>query len=382
MQDNNSPILMWFRRDLRLADHPALSAAAASGRPVIPVFILDPETEGLGAAPKWRLGLGLEHFSKRLEGKGSRMVFRRGPALDVLRAVIEETGAGSVFWSRLYDSNAVSRDTEVKAALKADGVEARSFGGHLLFEPWTVQTGSGGPYKVYTPFWKNVDSGPAPDLPREAPETIPGPDQWPPSADLDALGLEPTRDWKDGLAEAFTTGEPAAQEKLETLLDDAIRSYQDDRNFPAKPGTSKLSPHLHHGEIGPRQCYHTARRFMADARRKLTADEKKQCETFIKEIFVDLVRHHRDVLQFAARISEANVDIGDIFPHSHRCNHSLTVQVGNIFVENVGDSAIRPRTDLHETLCRYAILCLFGQYHIPEQHISLPYLRLDGAGCF
>ena len=152
----DTPLILWIRRDLRLSDNPMLAQAASSGRAVVPVFILDPETEALGAAAKWRLGLGLAQFAKALDGIGSRLIFRRGAALDVLQALVAETGAGAVHWSRLYAPEAKARDTEVKAALRQAGVEAESHAGHLLFEPWTVQTGQGGFYKVYSPCWRAV----------------------------------------------------------------------------------------------------------------------------------------------------------------------------------------------------------------------------------
>jgi deoxyribodipyrimidine photo-lyase len=148
------PLILWFRRDLRLGDQPMLSAAVATGRPLVAVFILDPETEAIGAAPKWRLGLAIEAFAAALEKVGGRLILRRGPALSVLRALVAETGAGEVWWSRLHDPASVARDTGVKAALKAEGVEARSFAGHLLHEPWEVETGQGGFYRVFTPYWR------------------------------------------------------------------------------------------------------------------------------------------------------------------------------------------------------------------------------------
>ena len=148
---SSDPILFWFRRDLRLADHPGLTAALDQG-PVIPVFILDPQTAGLGAAHRWRLGESLKSLDAQLRERGSRLVLRQGSALDVLRALVAEPGAAGVAWTRLYDPDAVARDTEVKSALTLDGVPAVSHPGHVLFEPWTVQTGQGGLYKVYTPF--------------------------------------------------------------------------------------------------------------------------------------------------------------------------------------------------------------------------------------
>ena len=116
------PVLVWFRRDLRLADHPALTAALATGAPVIPVFVLDPETEALGAAAKWRLGRSLADLAARLQGRGSALTLRRGPALETLRALVAETGAAAVHWSRLYASDWVARDKAVKEGLRADGL--------------------------------------------------------------------------------------------------------------------------------------------------------------------------------------------------------------------------------------------------------------------
>ncbi|TKA87455.1 deoxyribodipyrimidine photo-lyase, partial [Sulfitobacter sp. 15WGC] len=181
---DNSPIIMWFRRDLRLSDHPALTAACQSGRPVIPLFIHDAQSEALGAAPKFRLGLALGCLGETLAEKGSRLILRRGDALEVLREVIEATGAGAVYWSRLYDPAAIDRDAKVKEALKDDGAEACSFAGHLMFEPWTVETKTGAFYKVFTPYWKAV-RGRDVATPLATPSDIPAPPNWPQSAALD-----------------------------------------------------------------------------------------------------------------------------------------------------------------------------------------------------
>jgi len=150
-----TPVIYWVRRDLRLADNAALVAACEAG-PVVPVFIYDEVVEQQGAAPRFRLGEGLRVLSKSLEDVGSRLILRRGPALDVLRSVIKEVGAKSVVWNRLYDPVSKARDTRVKTALKSDGIDVRSFAGHVLFEPWTVETKTGGFYKVFTPMWKMV----------------------------------------------------------------------------------------------------------------------------------------------------------------------------------------------------------------------------------
>ncbi|MBT8476348.1 MAG: deoxyribodipyrimidine photo-lyase, partial [Alphaproteobacteria bacterium] len=185
------PIIYWVRRDFRLGDNPVLTAAAETGRPVIPVFILDEVVESHGACPKWRLGLGAEAFGAALEGIGSKLIFRRGKALDVLRALVDETGATAVWWSRLYDPDARERDTDVKSALKSDGVEARSLAGHLMFEPWDVETKTGGFYKVYTPFWKACMKIGSPDEPLPSVRALRAPSRFPKSLKLEALGLLP-----------------------------------------------------------------------------------------------------------------------------------------------------------------------------------------------
>lgn len=174
-----APLLLWFRRDLRLDDLPMLSAALATGRPLIPVFLLDPETEALGAAPKWRLGLGLAHFARRLEQAGSRLILRRGAASATLLSLVEETGAAGVMWSRLYDPAAKARDTGIKSALRARGLIGESHPGHLMHEPWTVETGQGGFYRVYTPYWRAVRAATSPP-PLRPPPACPPPRHGPP----------------------------------------------------------------------------------------------------------------------------------------------------------------------------------------------------------
>ncbi|MGR3378646.1 cryptochrome/photolyase family protein [Salipiger abyssi] len=271
-----SPVIVWIRRDLRLSDHAALHAAAQAGRPVIPVFIRDHTVDALGAAPKWRLGLGLEVFAKALEEKGSRLIFRAGPAREVLDALVDETGAGAVWWQRAYDPAAVERDTDVKSALKERGVDAKSFAGHLLFEPWSVETKQGGFYKVYTPFWRAVCGTDVPE-PLPAPSKLPAPERWPES---DAL-----EDWQLGAAMRrgaavvrpyVQLGEAAAQGRLGGFVSGRIAEYKDGRNMVAEDGCSNLSENLSLGEISPAQCWHAGKRAQAAG--------KPGAETWLKEL--------------------------------------------------------------------------------------------------
>ena len=271
-----SPTLVWFRRDLRLSDHAALSAAVARGGPVIAVFVCDDLVDGLGAAPKWRLGQGLAVFGRALEAKGSRLILRRGEALEQLKSLVAETGAGALYWSRAYDPDAQARDEAVKAALKAEGVEARSFAGHLLFDPWAVQTKTGGFYKVFTPMWKSVkDSHIAASLP--TPARLAAPQSWPASQDLDDWHLDAGMNRGAAVVAAHAqVGEQAAQDRLGLFIEDWVQDYVTNRDLPAVKGTSRLSENLALGEISPRQCWHAGLRAREEG--------KQGAETFLKEL--------------------------------------------------------------------------------------------------
>ncbi len=271
-----NPTLLWLRRDLRLSDHPALSAAVARGGPVIAVFIHDGSVSGLGAAPRFRLGLGLAALQGELESRGQRLILRRGPAREVLEELIAETGADAVYWSRLYDPEAIERDSRIKSALKEAGVEAQSFAGHVLFEPWDVQTGQGSYYKVYSPMWRAVkDREIAAPLP--TPEKIPAPESWPESETLQSWQLDfAMRRGGPVVAKHVAAGEAAAQQALATFAQHRIESYGTRRDFPAEAATSDLSQHLSLGEISPRQCWHAGLR-ARDA-------GKTGAETFLKEV--------------------------------------------------------------------------------------------------
>lgn len=301
----HAPVLWWVRRDLRLTDNPALQAACEAGRPVIPVFILDEVAETLGAAPKWRLGLGVEAFGKTLSDRKSRLILRRGRALDVLRALIRETGAGAVVWTRAYDAPSIERDKAVKAALKDDGVEARSVAGHLLFEPWTVETKTGDFYKVFTPFWKTVRGNAVPE-PMPAPGHIPAPDNWPASDDLSDMQMGAAmRRGAAVVAKHALVGEDAALGRLGAFVADRIADYKDLRDFPAANGTSRLSENLTYGEVSPRTCWHAGRRAMEEG--------KQGAETFLKELVWREFGYH--LLWHTPHIATGNWREGwDLFP--------------------------------------------------------------------
>ena len=279
-----APVIYWVRRDLRLADNPALGAAVASGRPVIPVFIHDECVEALGAAPKWRLGLGVSAFAASLEKLGARLILRRGKAVSVLRALVVETGAAAVHWGRLYDPQAVARDTEIKAALKADGIGAHSHAGHLLFEPWTVQTGTGGFYRVFTPFWNGVRNR-DPGQPAKGPAKLRPPAVWPASELIADWGMAAAmRRGAAIVGQHVRVGEAKAQARLAWFLDGPVQIYRTARDLPGADGTSRLSENLTYGEIGIRTVWHQGLRALHDG--------MAGAETFLKELVWRVFSYH------------------------------------------------------------------------------------------
>lgn len=270
-------VIWWVRRDLRLADNPGLTAAVGQGGAVIPVFVRDETTDALGAAPKWRLGLGLEAFDRALRAAGSGLVLRSGDALTVLRALADETGARAVVWNRLYDDVARNRDAAVKAGLKDAGIAASSHGGHLLHEPWTIETGQGGFYRVYSPFWRAV-KGREVDAPVPAPARLSAPKGGlPPGERLAdwALGRRMNRG-AEVVARHVCVGEARARDRLDAFIADKLAAYRDSRDFPARDGTSRLSENLTYGEIGPRTIWTAGYRAWQEG--------AQGAETFLKEL--------------------------------------------------------------------------------------------------
>ena len=255
----HQPILVWFRQDLRTADQPALRAAAETGRPVIPVFVWAPAEEGEwppGRASGWWLHQSLLSLQENLRRLGSRLVMRVGPTLAALKQLISETGADAVYWNRRYEPVCIARDTELKAALRQGGTTAKSFNGSLLYEPWEIQTRTGTPYRVFTPFSRACLALRAPAEPLAEPEKLAAPREWPESCELPKLGLEPRIPWTAGMRAAWTPGSAGAAAELQRFLESAVRAYSTARDVPGERGTSRLSPYLHFGEISPRQIWH------------------------------------------------------------------------------------------------------------------------------
>jgi deoxyribodipyrimidine photo-lyase len=254
--------LVWFRQDLRLADNPALLSAAARGGTVIPVYLHDTAAGpwAAGGASHWWLHHSLAVLSAALEGCGSRLTLRAtSDCLATLLQLARECGATSVVWNRLYEPASIARDAAVKAALRAAGLAVASFNTALLHEPWEVQTRGGTPFQVFTPFWRQCLSLPEPAAPLPAPTALPAPRDWPVSQPLASLGLLPVRDWARAFPAAWTPGSAAAQLRLGEFLAGSFTDYPSQRNRPDLAATSRLSPHLHFGEIGPREIWHATR---------------------------------------------------------------------------------------------------------------------------
>ena len=259
MSSSTNTTIVWFRNDLRLDDHPALIAAAERGGPVIPVFIWAPDEEGAwppGAASRWWLHYSLEALQERLARLGSRLTICSGPSLKSLRQLLRDTGGSAVFWNQRYEPAALARDREVKRALSSDGYKVRAFEGSLLVVPKDLLTQQGTPFKVFTRFWQAAVSRIEPARPAPAPARLPSPPKWPESIPLETLNLQPSKDWASGLRVAWHPGEAGAVRALDTFVCRAAAGYTEWRDRPGVSGTSRLSPHLHFGEVSPRQVFY------------------------------------------------------------------------------------------------------------------------------
>jgi deoxyribodipyrimidine photo-lyase len=254
------PVVLWFRDDLRLADHAALCAALKTGRPVLPVYVLDDEGAGpwaMGGAARWWLHHSLVALTEALRACGAPLVLRRGAAVREIQAVVSGIGASDVFTGGLPDPSARATDRTLAKALAPSGVTLHRLRTTMLFAPLDIRSASGAPYSVYTPFAKAcLTRGPHPVLP--APARIPAPPP-PPSDRLEAWSLLPAKpDWASGLRATWAPGESGARDRLARFLADGISVYATARDRPDQPGTSMLSPHLHFGEISAAEIWQRA----------------------------------------------------------------------------------------------------------------------------
>ena len=286
-----STALVLFRRDLRLADNPAWSAACADHAQVLPVFIHadadDDRAWAPGAASRWWLHHSLSALDKDLRAAGAALHLCRGESLSVLRELIAQSGASAVYWNRLYEPATIKRDTDIKSALQEDGIVVHSHNAALWCEPWQIATQQGQPYKVFTPYWRNLRPQLQPIEPLPPP-SVPGWKALPHGLLLAALELLPRIDWAGGMRDNWQPGEAGAHELLEIFADDAIGDYAHARDLPARHGTSRLSPHLHFGEISPRQIYDEL-----DRRARATDSKRRpDIEPYLRELGWREFAHH------------------------------------------------------------------------------------------
>lgn len=292
------PVIVWFRDDLRLADHPALAAAGKTARPLVCLYILDEESPGarpLGGAARWWLAQSLRALDRALQSHGQRLVLRRGQAAEALLQVADECGASTVYWNRRYDRPGTAADEQVIAQLQRRGIGGGTFAGGLLVEPDRIASASGGPMRVFTPFWKRLRTQCTIRAPLPPPSALP----IPPLVASDSLpgwALEPSHpDWAGGLRESWSPGEAAARTRLAEFLDGGIRGYAGGRDRPDRDVTSRLSPYLRFGEISPVEIWHAAQ-FATDEGRAPQPDiEKFLSELGWREFSHHLLHHFPDL---------------------------------------------------------------------------------------
>jgi deoxyribodipyrimidine photo-lyase len=256
------PIIVWFRDDLRLSDHPALHAAASTGAPMICLYVFDeerrPDARPLGGAARWWLAQSLRALQKSLHGVGGSLLLRKGAAANIIAGLAGETGAGAVFWNEIAQAPHRAVADQVATVLGEIGVTARTFPGDLLVAPNNIRNKENRGLRVFTPFWRRVQSLGNPPKPLPAPEKLSGLPKLASDA-LESWRLEPVApDWAAGLRDSWKPGEASALAQLEAFLQNSVAGYAGDRDRPDRNGTSKLSPHLRFGEISPRQVWHAA----------------------------------------------------------------------------------------------------------------------------
>lgn len=256
----SKPSLVWFRQDLRLGDNPALEAARERGAPIHFLYVLDDADAGshaVGAASRWWLHRSLEALSAGIGELGGSLTLMRGPAGECVPDFVERNGIGAVFWNRRYEPWAVNRDKALKASLSDRDIAVKSFAAAMIHEPWTVCTKAGGPFAVFTPFWRAMKEKGDPPQPLGRPRKLDAAKDAKGGCPLDELDLLPRKpNWAEPFEDIWTPGEDGARAQIDAFLSDAVNDYADGRDFPAKPLTSRLSPHLHFGEISPRQVWH------------------------------------------------------------------------------------------------------------------------------
>lgn len=299
--------LVWLRDDLRLADNPALDAAVGQGGRVAVLYVHE-QASGLrppGGAAAWWLGESLAQFGHRLEAAGVPLLVETGDALEIVPATARRLGVAGTFWNRRYAPAAREIDTAIKAELQGGGIAATSFPGNVLAEPWTIRTGSGGPFQVYTPFARVV---------RQWPVAFPLPDPLAGKAEparKGAIGRPEQPAWAQKLHGHWPIGEASARQALLRFFDEALQSYVGDRDRPDRPGTSAVSPYLRFGEISARQVWYSALAIAAEEPAKGPAVEKFLSELIWRDFNYHQLYHRPDIAGVAMRDTLAGLEWRD-----------------------------------------------------------------------
>lgn len=276
----SSAAILWLRSDLRLDDHPALEAALKSGLPIIPVFVWDPKAEGawpLGAASRWWLHHSLQSLSDQLKGLGSKMILRSGPSIKELLSLAQQSNADRIYFCERYEPYARECEDQLISQAKKSGIQCFRHSGNLLFHPDQIRSKQDQVYQVYTPFSKTCFERLSEiSEPTATPKRISSPRSWPSGLRLQELGLLPKIAWDEGFYKHWTPGVEGARKLFNLLQKGKVASYHDQRDFPGIDGTSRLSPHLHFGEISVRRLWH----LLHPSGTRLT----KGLHTYLKEI--------------------------------------------------------------------------------------------------
>jgi deoxyribodipyrimidine photo-lyase len=288
---------------------------------VLPLYIHAPEEEGdwmPGGASQWWLHHSLATLQAQLGQRGVSLHIRQGDSLAVLQQLLAQTAATTVYWNRLYEPAAIARDRGIKAALREHGVQAHSFNAALWCEPWQVETKQQGPYRVFTPFWRTLRTGLGIPQTLPVPATLRGIEAVG-GMPLEALRLLPRIPWDCGLREAWRPGEQGAQELLDIFADDAIADYAQARDLPSRHGTSRLSPHLHFGEISPRQIH----RQLADRIAATDTRRRPDIEPYLRELGWRAFAHHR-LYHFPTRPRRTSIRASMVSTGQRRAMHGLS----------------------------------------------------------
>lgn len=274
------PSLVWLRRNFRVEDNLSLKAATDRGDPVIPVFILE-EKPLMGSAARWWLAHSLRGLQKSLRRRGLRLILRKGDPLKVLESLIKEAGAGAVFWDRSFEPVQRAIDEKIRSLLRSRGISCEAVNDVLLFDPARIVNKQGTPFKVFTPFWNHCLSLEDPLVPVKLPARFSAPAVWPRSEKIESMGFEPREKWAAKMEPFWKPGATGGLTALRKFLSGGIEEYPCGRDHLAEEGTSKLSPHLHFGEVSTRQVWHEARRNAVSNRRTGMA---RASEAFLRQI--------------------------------------------------------------------------------------------------